>query len=256
MKAKYLVRFDDFCPTMNWPVWNQLEMILEKHDIKPIIAIVPDNRDQKLAVGPPMLDFWARVRAWQAAGWFIAMHGYQHQYLTSDAGIMRINKFSEFSGLSYQEQRNKLAKGVAVFKEHGVRIDGWIAPAHSFDANTVKALLDLNINIISDGFYWRPVSKLGALWIPQQLWRFRKMSYGLWTVCLHHNEYSALSIKKFAQDIEDYAPAIISVDQVQRDFAIKECTLLDNLMVIFWHISLRSKEILWLIVNFIKKIIK
>ena len=253
MKAKYLVRFDDICPTMNWLVWDQLEAILVKHNIKPLLAIVPDNRDQKLAVGPPLAEFWAKVRSWQAAGWFIAMHGYQHQYLTSEAGIMRINKFSEFSGLSYEEQYNKLAKGVAIFKEHGVRIDGWIAPAHSFDANTVKALLDLNINIISDGFYWRPVNKLGAIWIPQQLWRFRKMSYGLWTVCLHHNEYSAETISKLAKDIETYAPVIISVDQVQHDYCIKECTLLDKLMAIVWHISLRSKEILRFFLDYLKK---
>ena len=253
MKAKYLVRFDDFCPTMNWVVWDQLEAILVKHDIKPLIAVVPDNQDQNLIVGPPLQEFWARVRAWQSAGWFIALHGYQHQYITSDAGLMHINKFSEFSGLSYQEQHNKLMKGVAIFKEHGVRIDGWIAPAHSFDANTVKALLDLNINIISDGFYWRPVNKLGALWIPQQLWRFRNMSYGLWTVCLHHNEYSAQAVQKFARDIEAYAPAIISVDEVKRHFSIKECTVLDNLMGVFWHISLRLKEMLSIFVKLVKK---
>jgi Uncharacterized protein conserved in bacteria (DUF2334) len=247
MSAKYIVRFDDFCPTMNWVVWEQIELILVKYNIKPIIAVVPDNRDPKLVVDPPREDFWEKVRAWQAAGWVIAIHGHQHLYTTRESGIMRINEYSEFAGLSYETQRNKLEKGLAIFAEHNVRADAWIAPAHAFDKNTVKALLD---------YYWRPVMRLGALWIPQQLWRFRPLTFGLWTVCLHHNNYSDKELKKLGFDIERYAPAIISFDQVVHDFVAKDINVLDYVMEKYWHTLLRFKTKLWPVADQIKKFMK
>lgn len=256
MSAKYIVRFDDICPTMNWVVWEKIEFILAKHDIKPILAVVPDNRDPNLVVGPVREDFWERVRAWQAAGWVIAIHGYQHLYSTRDSGILSMNEYSEFAGLSYEKQRSNLEKGLAIFAEQEVRVDAWIAPAHTFDTNTVKALLDLNIKIINDGFYWRPVKRLGALWIPQQLWRLRQMHFGLWTVCFHHNSYSDKELKKLELDINKFAPAIISFDQAIRDFSANEINILDHLMEKLWHHYLRFKTKPWHVASNIKRFLK
>jgi predicted deacetylase len=255
MNAKYILRFDDFCPAMNWVVWEQIESILNKHNIKPIIAVVPDNRDPKLNVAPPREDFWEKVRAWQAAGWTIAIHGYQHVYSTQNSGLTKINKYSEFAGLSYEEQRDKLEKGLAIFAKNNVRADAWIAPAHAFDENTVKALLDLNINVISDGYYFRPVKRLGALWIPQQLWQFQAMRFGLWTICFHHNAYSVTDIIKFERDVEKYASNIVAFNQVTQDFATKDINLLDNIMEKFWHIFLRFKTKCFPVYNRIKKLL-
>jgi predicted deacetylase len=256
MSAKYIVRFDDICPTMNWVIWEQIESILVKHNIKPILAVVPDNRDPKLVGGPQREDFWERVRAWQAAGWFIAIHGYQHLYSTPESGLMRINNRSEFAGLSYEEQRSKLEKGLAIFAQHNVCADAWIAPAHAFDTNTVKALLDLNINIISDGYYWRPVKRLDALWVPQQLWRFRKMPFGLWTVCLHHNGYSEKDLKKLELNIEEFASSITSFDQAIRDYSASEINVLDKAMEKYWQYVLRFKTKLWPITIQIKRLLQ
>jgi predicted deacetylase len=256
MSAKYIIRFDDFCPTMNWALWDQIEPILLKHGIKPIIAVVPDNNDPTLTVNAPRADFWEKVRSWQAAGWTIALHGYQHLYSTPDPGLMKINSYSEFAGLPYQEQRDKLEKGLAIFAENQISVQTWIAPAHAFDANTVKALLDLQINVISDGYYFRPVKRLGALWVPQQIWRLRPMRSGLWTVCLHSNDFSEADIKKFARDIEKYAPAIITFDQAIRDFPANEVNILDYAMEQFWHISLRFKHTFWPFVYPIKKLLR
>ena len=46
--ATYLVRFDDICPTMNWEAWEQVENVLVSEGIRPILAVVPDNRDENL----------------------------------------------------------------------------------------------------------------------------------------------------------------------------------------------------------------
>src|SRR5262249_15450035 len=77
MEPKYLLRFDDICPTMNWGVWRSVEKILLDTDVKPILAVVPDNRDERLKVGNANEGFWEEVRGWQARSWTIGLHGYQ-----------------------------------------------------------------------------------------------------------------------------------------------------------------------------------
>src|SRR4051812_1074869 len=105
MSAQFLLRFDDFCPTMNWHVWEQVETILVEAQIKPLIAVVPDNQDAVLDVHPPRATFWQHVRDWQALGWSIGLHGYQHRYVTENPGLMRRNRYSEFAGLDRAVQR-------------------------------------------------------------------------------------------------------------------------------------------------------
>src|SRR2546429_7960195 len=99
---------------MNWAMWNNVESILHRHGVKPILAVVPDNRDPKLAVDAPRADFWERVRDWQAQGWTIAVHGYQHAYVTRDAGILRLNRYSEFAGLPYDDQKRKIESALSI----------------------------------------------------------------------------------------------------------------------------------------------
>jgi peptidoglycan/xylan/chitin deacetylase (PgdA/CDA1 family) len=228
VSARYLLRFDDICPGMNWAVWSRIEPLLEKHGVKPLIAVVPDNRDPKLNVQAPRDDFWAWVRARQAAGWCIAIHGYQHLYETRDPGIMRINFKSEFAGLPEHVQRDKLTRGLGILRDNGVRADAWIAPGHSFDATTVRVLLELGVDTISDGFFFRPVQYLGAYWIPQQLWHFRPMPGGIWTVCLHHNAYQEAEITRLRVWLDQYASRMMSASQVKQEYAARPAGLADR----------------------------
>src|SRR5215472_8164987 len=101
MGARYLIRFDDICPTMNWVIWERVEKILVSTGIKPILAVVPDNQDPRLRAAEPNLDFWNKVRGWQSRGWTIGLHGYQHLASTRDGGVLKINKWGEFSGLKF-----------------------------------------------------------------------------------------------------------------------------------------------------------
>lgn len=241
--TRYLVRFDDICPTMNWRVWEQLEPVLKAHDVKPIMAVVPDNRDPHLAVDAPQPDFWARVRRWQAEGWTIALHGHQHLYSTCDAGLVGINRYSEFAGLPEATQRVKLQQALAVFASEGIHADAWVAPAHSFDATTVKLLLEAGIGVISDGFYGRPLRHLGALWVPQQLWRFRPLPAGLWTVCYHSNGFGDTAIKRFARDIAQYAPRIVSLAEACAVPGVTARNGLDAAFAAAWRTALRLKRL-------------
>ena len=48
--TKYLLRFDDLCPTMNWKIWSEIEAVLLERRLKPVLAVVPDNQDPGLQV--------------------------------------------------------------------------------------------------------------------------------------------------------------------------------------------------------------
>ena len=174
MPARYLIRFDDICPTMNWEMWSRIESVLRDHQLNPLLAVIPDNQDNKLNFGAARPSFWDEVRRWQGLGWTIGLHGYQHRFVTGQSGIVGIQRRSEFAGVPAWEQDEKLLRAVEIFRVNGVRPDVWIAPAHSFDWNTVAALQKLGITTINDGFAIAPhTDSRGLLWIPQQLWKFR-----------------------------------------------------------------------------------
>ncbi len=246
MGAQYILRFDDICPTMNWAVWQSLEMILTTYKISPILTVVPDNRDPNLMVHSEEPNFWARVRDWQKAGYFIALHGYQHLYRTPNAGLIGLNRRSEFAGLPFEDQKKMLMKAVEIFHDNGVRVDGWAAPAHSFDENTVDILRELGITVISDGFFLYPVKNMGVLWIPQQLWRLRRMPFGIWTVCYHHNHFSEQMIHEFEQEVAKYASHIVSPHQIINEYRVKakDIGYFDKIFHRLWLASIRVRSMI------------
>lgn len=185
--AKYIIRLDDACPTFNIEKWQRYFDIFDTYQIKPIIAVIPNNQSDEFINHPPFPHFWDMVRRWNAKGWGIAMHGFNHVYETTHCGIVHsLSHVSEFAGLPYNIQLDKINKAKECFDEYGIKPSLFIAPAHTFDRNTLKALRQAtDIRIISDGFALKPFRKYGFNWIPQQSWSFRKRYIGLWTICLH-----------------------------------------------------------------------
>lgn len=219
MSARYLIRFDDICPTMNWRVWDAIEAILIANSVRPILSVVPDNRDERLRAGPARTDFWTRAREWRDHGFAIGLHGYQHLYVNREAGIVGLQDRSEFAGLSAEEQDAKIAAGLRIMRGEGVEPRVWIAPSHSFDATTLDRLQAHGIRIVSDGYFAYPrVDGRGMLWIPQQLWRFRPMPFGVWTVCLHHNRWTDRQIAAFGANVRRYRESITDVEAIERQF--------------------------------------
>jgi predicted deacetylase len=237
--AKFLVRFDDVCPTMNWKVWQQIEKPLIDYGILPIMAIVPDNMDETLRVNAADPMFWEQVRVWQARGWTIALHGYQHRYVTNDAGLIGLNPYSEFAGLPEHLQEEKLRKALRIFDEQHVQPSVWVAPAHSFDRGTLRALSRAGIDTISDGFALRPYrDPEGTRWIPQQMWRFRTAPPGIWTVCSHINDWTAKDIARFQAGLLKFKDRIVSVPEVLREYSERRRSILDNVASVVLRVTL------------------
>ena len=252
--TQYVLRFDDICPTMNWRVWAEIESVLIQRRLKPILAVVPDNRDRGLRVDTPATDFWDRARAWQEWGWTIALHGFQHCYVSKNAGLVAVRKKSEFAGLPAGEQSEKLRRGVDILEREGITPRVWIAPGNTFDAATVALLPGFGIRIICDGYFRFPyVAPLNTsltlspsegerdgargisdatmisstrdriTWIPQQLFYFRPAPAGVWTVCYHHNHWTASQMRTFRKDVDDYGANIASLEEVLEKNAPLEC---------------------------------
>lgn len=212
--GRFLLRFDDMCPTMDWALWDEVEALLVEAGVKPILAVIPDNQDPVLMVAPPSPLFWDRVRSWQARGWTIGLHGYQHTYVNTEPGILRLNRKSEFAGLSYPEQLEKLQKGLEVFEREGVHADVWVAPAHSFDGVTVSALAAVGIRTISDGMALAPFTDpQGTLWIPQQFANMRPMPFGVWTYCYHLEDLTPQAMVGFRRQLKQLSPRMISLQE-------------------------------------------
>ena len=215
---------------MQWSIWSKIEQILEETGVKPMLAVVPDNQDPILQVAPTDANFWNRVRSWQRAGWTIALHGYQHRYVTKESGVIGVNNRSEFAGLPAKEQERKLQKGIEIFRHERVKPDAWIAPAHSFDATTLSVLKKFDVRVISDGFFLYPyVDSEGMLWIPQQFCDFRAMPFGVWTICLHCNEWTGKEISKFRHDVDAYRKSIVTFDEIVRTYGSRRRGLIDSL---------------------------
>ncbi|HAJ44678.1 MAG: hypothetical protein UV53_C0008G0008 [Candidatus Azambacteria bacterium GW2011_GWE1_42_9] len=185
--ARYFFRLDDIAPNMNWNNFNRLVLIFDKYGIKPLLGAIPDNQDEELLKYPNFPDFWQVANNLKNKGYIIAQHGYQHLYKTQDGGILRINKKGEFSGLGFEIQKQMINSGKDIVKEKICEPKIFIAPAHSFDRNTIGALKINSFDFISDGIALYPFKKWGIIWLPQILWRPRKGLFGKVTIALHPN---------------------------------------------------------------------
>ena len=184
----YLIRLDDASEHMNTERWDHIERILDENSIKPLVGVIPVNRDPMLLEFPEDPSFWDKARSWKSKGWRIALHGFEHVYSTNCAGINPVHDRSEFAGHSLEIQREKIREGVKLLKEKGLEPTVFFAPSHTFDENTLEALrLESDIRIISDTVANDTYCRKGFTFIPQQAGRVRELPFKVTTICLHPN---------------------------------------------------------------------
>ena len=75
-----LIRMDDISEHMNWKFMDICEPLFDKFNIKPLLGVIPENKDPELLKYPKNSDFWNRVQSWKNKGWEITMHGHTHLY--------------------------------------------------------------------------------------------------------------------------------------------------------------------------------
>jgi len=212
--AQYLLRFDDLCPTVLRRRWERFLPLIEEFGIRPILAVIPDNRDRELDRDSPDPEFWTRMRAMEAAGATIALHGYQHSCHSEGKSLVPLHRHTEFAGINEITQQQWIESGLQILRAQGLNPRIWVAPRHGFDGNTLLALRRVGIKMLSDGFARVPFKRGGLTWIPQQLWGPVEKSKGLWTICVHPNTAREAQVEHLRRFLRQHAVQFTSVDQV------------------------------------------
>jgi predicted deacetylase len=226
--AQYLLRFDDLCPTMCQSQWGRLLPVIEELRIQPILAIVPDNQDRDLQQQPADPEFWSGMRALEAAGATIALHGFQHLCGSVGKSLVPLHRRSEFAGVGEHTQRQWIRAGLTMLREQGLEPKMWVAPRHGFDRATLRALKAEGINVLSDGLTRIPFRRGGITWIPQQLWGPAEKRRGLWTICTHCNTARSFEMDALVAFIRRNAHSFTSVERVQAEFEPVELNAIER----------------------------
>jgi len=147
------------------------------------------------------------------------MHGYQHKFHHVDRNKLLFPFYdrSEFGGLDLDSQIAKLDASFKIFKHNKVEPSLWVAPAHSFDITTIKALKKVvPFRIISDGISMSPFTRDDFYFIPQQLWKPVFKKYGVWTICLHPDTMSYEDIESLNFELNNklYCDRFVRVEDV------------------------------------------
>lgn len=187
---KYLIRLDDASPFMNKERWKSVEDILNKYSINPLVGIIPNNQDIQTIIEPEDRGFWEKARKWQEKGWSIALHGYNHCCESTNGGINPIHNRSEFAGLPYEKQVEKIRNGYQILLNNNINPSVFFAPSHTYDENTILSLKAASqIRTICDTFSRYPFKdKHDFIVVPCQMGKFRNIPLsGYWTFCFHPN---------------------------------------------------------------------
>jgi len=163
---KTAIRLDDITPDMDFDKFNRAREIFKRHSIRPLIGVVPFNRDANLCKSVPDGNFKEFLKELTDDGYTVALHGYNHLYTTKKKGLFPLNNFSEFAGVPYEKQREMLVKGMDKLNEWGIETDIFMAPAHTFDKNTIKALKTVGVKKITDGFGNWPYERNRVVFYP------------------------------------------------------------------------------------------
>ena len=214
---KILIRFDDICPTMDFIQFEKALNVLQTYNVKPLLGIVPDCKDPELQIEPYHEEFWEYIRQLKNKGYKLAMHGYTHVYDSHKRGIVNIGFHSEFAGHTYQEQYEKIKKGIETLKANGIETDTFFAPSHSYDLNTLRALRENGFQYISDGMSTKPTLRKGIVCIPCRSAGVPKIKKkGYYTAVFHAHEWvrpeKASGFEELKRLCENYKDDIMDFD--------------------------------------------
>lgn len=212
--AKYIIRFDDFYVGMERNNLLRVSETILQFSIPAIIGVVPSWQDDSVVVDPVTeSDFWGTIRKLRDHGCEIALHGFTHK-LFAHKNLLAVNSYGEFSGLEYSEQKRRISEGLKILMQNGIQSRMFMPPAHSFDQNTVLALKESGIPLITDGKCFFPYDYEGVLFLPQISSKFKNFyPFGIITICLHPqwlNDQNYIELSEFCRKKTE---KIISVEQ-------------------------------------------
>ena len=242
ISSKYtglLIRFDDIAENMNWALMDKCERLFDRYEIKPLLGVIPINRDPELLKFPKNDVFWEKVKDWKKKGWEITMHGCNHLYTqkSDKKDIFNYGGNSEFYGLDYFSQLKKIKNGLEEFKKRGIEIRSFFAPNHVYDKNTLLALKESNIKIIIDGYGLFPFYRDEILFIPQLFYKEIFLPLGIQSTQIHINDWDNKNYNNFETFIEKNYNKTVNLDYI---ISVTNPNFLQNLTNYFVEKTLKA----------------
>lgn len=220
---KTAIRMDDITPDMDFEKFYRVKEMLDTYQIKPLIGVVPFNQDPNLKKNPDYDDFTGFLNRLKAEGYVIALHGCYHVYTTGKKGLFPLNDFSEYAGVAYEKQNEMIRKGKARLKEWGIDTDIFMAPAHTYDRNTIKALKENGFLAVTDGFGAKPYIRSGLVFYPIATKRSECFSdkKGYTTLVLHANMMEDKDFEVLERQLRESHQNLISYEEYLKVKAVK-----------------------------------
>lgn len=212
---KTAIRMDDITSDMDFEKFYRVKKILDTYQIKPLIGVVPFNKDSNLKKNPCHEDFPSFLRELKKEGYVIALHGCYHVYATRKKGLFPLNDFSEYAGISYEKQSEMLLRGKKRLAEWGIDTDIFMAPAHTYDRNTLLALRENGFHRVTDGFGSKPYIRQGLTFYPIAPKRTDCFSEkkGYTTMVLHANTMEDKDFEALEKQMKEYTEHFISYSE-------------------------------------------
>ena len=211
-----LIRIDDVCENMNWDLMSKLESLFDNHSIKPVLGVIPNNRDEDFLSFPRNDNFWDQVRKWQDKGWEIVQHGDTHIYdrlCSKKSDYFEYGGGSEFFGHPLDVQEKRIKNGLEKFKREKINIRSFFAPNQTYDENTFIALKNCGISEVIDGYGLMPYTEKNIKFIPQLFEKVVLLPFGIQSTKLHLHIWDENDYKKFENFIKINSKKIITYDQ-------------------------------------------
>lgn len=211
-----LIRIDDVCENMNWNLMSKLESLFDNYSIKPVLGVIPNNRDEDFLSFPRNDNFWDQVRKWQDKGWEIVQHGDTHIYdrlCSKKSDYFEYGGGSEFFGHPLDVQEKRIKNGLEKFKREKINIRSFFAPNQTYDENTFVALKNCGINEVIDGYGLMPYTEKNVKFIPQLFEKVVLLPFGIQSTKLHLHIWDENDYKKFENFIKTNSKKIITYDQ-------------------------------------------
>ena len=211
-----LIRIDDVCENMNWNLMSKLESLFDNYSIKPVLGVIPNNRDEDFLSFPRNDNFWDQVRKWQDKGWEIVQHGDTHIYdrlCSKKSDYFEYGGGSEFFGHPLNVQEKRIKNGLEKFKREKINIRSFFAPNQTYDENTFIALKNCGINEVIDGYGLMPYTEKNVKFIPQLFEKVVLLPFGIQSTKLHLHVWDENDYKKFENFIKINSKKIITYDQ-------------------------------------------
>ncbi len=201
---------------MDWERFERVVELFDRFEVKPLLGVIPDNRDLELLRYPLQEDFWERIHERVEEGWEVALHGYQHLLDSPSGGVLRLHKHGEFAGHPYELQLARMRRGLEILQEQKINTEIFMAPAHSYDENTLRAMCELGLNVITDGYGLFPKWENEVLHVPQLVAMPRPFLIGVHTFCLHSNLLTEEQFARIELFLERHHLEVISFSEVRQ----------------------------------------